>query len=86
MQLHPEAVSEFRFIQPCSPISAKHVPAGEDWQHEIKFDGFRVQIHKLGNEVELYSRNGLDSAGASRGLLAFSASCRSSRPFSMVRL
>jgi bifunctional non-homologous end joining protein LigD len=58
MQLHPEAVSEFRFIQPCSPISAKHVPAGEDWQHEIKFDGFRVQIHKLGNEVELYSRNG----------------------------
>jgi bifunctional non-homologous end joining protein LigD len=34
------------------------VPNGEDWQHEIKFDGFRVQIHKLGNEVELYSRNG----------------------------
>jgi bifunctional non-homologous end joining protein LigD len=34
------------------------VPAGDDWQHEIKFDGFRVQIHKLGNEVELFSRNG----------------------------
>ena len=28
------------------------------WQHQIKFDGFRVQIHKLGDEVELYSRNG----------------------------
>jgi ATP-dependent DNA ligase len=28
------------------------VPNGEEWQHEIKFDGFRVQIHKLGNEVE----------------------------------
>jgi bifunctional non-homologous end joining protein LigD len=27
-------------------------------QHEIKFDGFRVQIHKLGDAVELYSRNG----------------------------
>jgi hypothetical protein len=26
-------------------------------RHEIKFDGFRVQIHKLGNEVELYSRS-----------------------------
>jgi ATP-dependent DNA ligase len=33
-------------------------PVGDDWQHEIKFDGFRVQIHKLGDEVELYRRNG----------------------------
>jgi bifunctional non-homologous end joining protein LigD len=48
----------FRFIQPCSPVPAKTVPAGDDWQHEIKFDGFRVQIHKLGDDVELYSRNG----------------------------
>jgi bifunctional non-homologous end joining protein LigD len=48
----------FQFIQPCHPQRAKTVPAGDDWQHEIKFDGFRVQIHKLGDEVELYSRNG----------------------------
>jgi bifunctional non-homologous end joining protein LigD len=34
------------------------VPTGDDWQHEIKFDGFRVQIHKLGDDVEFYSRNG----------------------------
>jgi bifunctional non-homologous end joining protein LigD len=47
-----------QFIQPCSPVLAKTVPAGDDWQHEIKFDGFRVQIHKLGNEVELFSRSG----------------------------
>jgi hypothetical protein len=25
-----------RFIQPCSPGLAKSVPAGDDWQHEIK--------------------------------------------------
>jgi bifunctional non-homologous end joining protein LigD len=48
----------FRYIQPCSPVLAKSVPAGDDWLHEIKFDGFRVQIHKLGDDVELYSRNG----------------------------
>jgi bifunctional non-homologous end joining protein LigD len=42
----------------CHPQRAKTVPAGDDWQHEIKIDGFRVQIRKLGNEVELYSRNG----------------------------
>jgi bifunctional non-homologous end joining protein LigD len=39
-------------------VDAKTVPTGDEWQHEIKFDGFRVQIHKSGNEVELYSRNG----------------------------
>jgi ATP-dependent DNA ligase len=48
----------FQFIQPCHPQRAETVPAGDDWQHEIKFDGFRVQIHKLGDDVELYSRNG----------------------------
>jgi bifunctional non-homologous end joining protein LigD len=48
----------FKFIQPCSPVLAKSVPAGDDWQHEIKFDGFRVQVHIIGKTVELYSRNG----------------------------
>jgi bifunctional non-homologous end joining protein LigD len=50
--------ASLNFIQPCSPVTAKSVPAGDDWQHEVKFDGFRVQIHKLGDEVELYSRSG----------------------------
>jgi len=31
MQLHPEAVSELRFIQPCSPVTAKAVPADDGW-------------------------------------------------------
>ena len=35
----------FRFIPPCSTVLAKTVPIGEDWQHEIKFDGVRVQIY-----------------------------------------
>jgi bifunctional non-homologous end joining protein LigD len=35
-------------------------PAGLDWLHEVKFDGFRVQLHKAGDEVRLYSRNGKD--------------------------
>lgn len=48
----------FKFIQPCHPQRATSVPSGDDWQHEIKFDGFRVQIHKLGNDIELYSGSG----------------------------
>ena len=53
-------MSAFRFIQPCSPIRAKTVPAGDGWVHEVKFDGYRVQAHKLGSKVVLYSRNGHD--------------------------
>jgi len=53
-------VSAFRFIQPCSPIRAKEVPAGDGWLHEVKFDGYRVQVHKMGSRVVIYSRNGHD--------------------------
>ena len=53
----------FRYIQPCSPVLAKSVPAGDDWQHEIKFDGFRVQAHIIGKTVRLYSRSGGQFSG-----------------------
>ena len=36
------------------------VPAGDGWVHEVKFDGYRVQAHKVGTRVVLYSRNGHD--------------------------
>jgi hypothetical protein len=55
------------------------VPAGDDWQHEIKFDGFRVQIHKSGRDVVLFSRSQRfgkrypQMADAFRGLPAKSA-------------
>jgi len=50
-------VTAFRFIQPCSPIRTKEVPAGDGWLHEVKFDGYRVQAHKVGSRVLIYSRN-----------------------------
>src|SRR5262249_7267963 len=55
-----EAVPAFRFIPPCSPIRSKEVPAGDGWLHEVKFDGYRVQAHKVGPRVIIYSRNGHD--------------------------
>jgi bifunctional non-homologous end joining protein LigD len=53
-------VTAFRFIEPCSPVLAKAIPVGADWLHEVKFDGYRVQVHKAGRDVEIYSRNGHD--------------------------
>jgi bifunctional non-homologous end joining protein LigD len=36
------------------------VPTGDGWVHEVKFDGYRVQAHKAGSRVLVFSRNGHD--------------------------
>jgi bifunctional non-homologous end joining protein LigD len=41
-------------------VTAKSVPVGDGWVHEVKFDGYRVQAHKVGTHVMIYSRNGHD--------------------------
>jgi hypothetical protein len=33
------------FIEPALATSVDRVPAGSRWVHEIKFDGYRVQVH-----------------------------------------
>jgi len=33
------------FIEPALATSIDKVPSGERWVHEIKFDGYRVQVH-----------------------------------------
>ncbi len=48
------------FLPLASPKLRPSPPSGPDWLHEIKFDGFRIQLHKWGDEVRLFSRNGKD--------------------------
>src|SRR5262245_47648249 len=43
-----------------SPVTAKSMPAGDDWLHEPKLDGYCVQIAKHGRVMRLYSRRGQD--------------------------
>jgi ATP-dependent DNA ligase len=38
------------FIEPALATSVAKVLSGERWIHEIKFDGYRVQVH-LANEA-----------------------------------
>ncbi|WP_346658847.1 hypothetical protein [Bradyrhizobium sp. CW1] len=42
------------------PTKAKLVPAGHDWIHEIKYDGYRLQIIRDGDRVRLLTKNGQD--------------------------
>lgn len=52
-----------RFIAPCLATLSRAAPDGEQWVHEIKFDGYRIQAHIEDGKVRLYTRKGLDWTG-----------------------
>src|SRR4029079_3860508 len=48
------------FITPAAPRPRLEPPSGPQWSHEVKFDGWRVQVRRDGRGVALLSRRGLD--------------------------
>ncbi len=48
------------FIPPQLCQSVTRPPAGEGWVHEIKFDGYRIQIRIQDGRVAMKTRTGLD--------------------------
>src|SRR5262249_58220861 len=48
------------FIIPCRPVVASEPPSGPGWAHELKHDGYRLQIHVRDGRVRLYTINGND--------------------------
>jgi bifunctional non-homologous end joining protein LigD len=48
------------FIEPALASSIEKVPSGSRWIHEIKFDGYRVQIHLANEAVKIFTRRGHD--------------------------
>jgi bifunctional non-homologous end joining protein LigD len=47
------------FIKPQLATLKSRVPKG-DWLQEIKYDGYRVQIHIDAGKKRVFTRNGLD--------------------------
>ena len=48
------------FVEPCLPSPAEGPPAGSNWIHEIKHDGFRIMARRDAAGVRLLTRNGHD--------------------------
>lgn len=48
------------FIEPALASSIEKVPSGTRWLHEIKFDGYRVQLHLANDEIKVFTRRGND--------------------------
>lgn len=51
------------FIAPQLCASLARPPSGNGWLHEIKFDGYRIQMRVQHGEVTLKTRKGLDWTG-----------------------
>jgi len=50
--------------------SVDKVPSGERWIHEIKFDGYRVQVHLKDAVVKVFTRRGNDWTNRFRKIAA----------------
>jgi bifunctional non-homologous end joining protein LigD len=48
------------FIEPELCTSLERAPSGEDWVHEVKFDGYRMQLRVENGSAILRTRKGLD--------------------------
>jgi len=48
------------FIPPQLATMAETPPSGSEWLHELKLDGYRVQVRKDGKQVQILTRTGLD--------------------------
>ncbi len=48
------------FIPPQLATLKPKPPAGDRWVHEIKFDGYRAQVHLNKGRVRIFTRKGLD--------------------------
>ncbi len=52
--------SELPHIDPKLPTLVQQPPRGEDWIHELKLDGYRMQVRIAAGQVQLITRGGHD--------------------------
>lgn len=48
------------FIKPVLASVVEKVPSGTRWLHEIKFDGYRVQLDIANEDIKVFTRRGND--------------------------
>ncbi|MEW6626349.1 MAG: DNA ligase D [Pseudomonadota bacterium] len=63
-----EALPPFQPVQLATLVD--HVPAGDRWVHELKYDGYRTLLAVGGGEGRAYTRSGLDWSDRFASLIA----------------
>jgi bifunctional non-homologous end joining protein LigD len=46
------------YVEFCLPTAGDTIPAGPEWLHEIKYDGYRLRVERTGDRVWLITRGG----------------------------
>src|SRR5271165_1349709 len=71
----PKAASS-GYVPPCIPTRAIKPPSGPGWVHEIKHDGYRLQVRRDGDAVRLFTRRGYDWSARYPAIAATAARLR----------
>jgi ATP-dependent DNA ligase len=58
-----------RCLPPAAPTLRYTPPVGEQWLHEVKFDGWRIQLHKHVSSVAVFTKNGHDHSSRVRWMV-----------------
>jgi bifunctional non-homologous end joining protein LigD len=69
-------------VPPFQPVQlatlVDHVPAGNAWLHEMKYDGYRTLISVAGGQGRAFTRSGLDWTEKFAGIVADAAALKAS--------
>jgi hypothetical protein len=69
------------FIEPALATLHAKPPSGDKWVHEIKFDGYRAQLHKSDAGTKMFTRRGYDWSDRFRNIVSAAGELvRSDRP------
>lgn len=58
------------FVSPQLTKLSNLAPAGDNWAHEIKFDGYRIAARIVGKDIRLLTRNALNWADKYKSVVA----------------
>lgn len=65
-----------RYIQPAEPRLVDVAPSGEGWLHEVKFDGYRTQLHTEAGIAKAFSKSGINWTSKYPQIVAAAAQLR----------
>jgi bifunctional non-homologous end joining protein LigD len=74
----PVVPSTSGFIAPCIPTRAVKPPAGLGWVHEIKHDGYRLQVRREGDGLRLFTQRSYDWTARYPAIAATASKLRAS--------
>src|SRR5262245_32634775 len=56
-------------LPPAAPTLHSAPPRGEQWLHEVKFDGSRIQLRKHGGSAAAFTKSGHDHSSRVRWMV-----------------